>query len=45
VAFGWLLLGETIGPSILGALALVGAGLWLINRPGKPRAVPVPAPR
>ena len=35
VFFGWLLLGETIGRSILGALVLVAAGLWLINRPGR----------
>jgi drug/metabolite transporter (DMT)-like permease len=33
VFFGWLLLGEEIHPSILGALVLVAAGLWLINRP------------
>jgi drug/metabolite transporter (DMT)-like permease len=35
VFFGWLILGETIGPSILGALVLVAAGLWFINRPGR----------
>lgn len=45
VVFGWLLLDETIGPSVLGALALVGAGLWLINRPGKSRAIRVPPAR
>lgn len=33
VGFGWLLLGERVGPSILGALALVAFGLWLMNRP------------
>lgn len=44
VFFGWLLLGETIGPGILGALALVAAGLWLINRPGSGRT-PAPVPR
>jgi len=38
VFFGWLILGEAIGPSIVGALALVAAGLWLINRPGRPTA-------
>jgi drug/metabolite transporter (DMT)-like permease len=38
VGFGWLLLGERIGPAILGALALVASGLWLMNRP--PRQVP-----
>jgi drug/metabolite transporter (DMT)-like permease len=44
VFFGWLLLGETIGPGILAALALVALGLWLINRPGRTKAA-VPAPR
>ena len=33
VGFGWLLLAETVGLSLLGALALVAAGLVLINRP------------
>lgn len=33
VIFGWLLLDEPLGPSILAALALVAAGLILINRP------------
>lgn len=37
VAFGWLLLDERIGPTILGALALVAAGIWLINSPGRRR--------
>lgn len=32
VGFGALLLGEAVGPEILGALALVVAGLWLMNR-------------
>ena len=32
VGFGWALLGEEVGPSLLGALALVAAGLWLTNR-------------
>ncbi|MEO1398272.1 MAG: DMT family transporter, partial [Pseudomonadota bacterium] len=35
VAFGWLLLGEALGPEILGALALVAVGLYLINRAPK----------
>ncbi|MBT8456439.1 MAG: DMT family transporter [Alphaproteobacteria bacterium] len=35
VGFGWLLLGEEVGPTILGALALVAVGLYLINRPPK----------
>jgi len=33
VGFGWLLLGEQVGSSILIALALVAGGLYLINRP------------
>ncbi|WP_424986325.1 DMT family transporter [Microbulbifer sp. S227A] len=32
VLFGWLILGETIGPQIWGALALVALGITLINR-------------
>lgn len=32
VLFGWLILGETIGPQIWGALVLVAAGISLINR-------------
>lgn len=39
VALGWLLLGERIGPSILGALTLVALGLVLINRPQVPQKV------
>lgn len=30
---GWALLGEQVGPSLIGALALVAAGIVLINRP------------
>lgn len=33
VALGWALLDEPVGPGVLGALALVAAGLILINRP------------
>lgn len=33
VFFGWALLGEPVGPALLIALALVCAGLILINRP------------
>ena len=33
VSLGWLLLGEDVGPGVLIALALVCAGLVLINRP------------
>lgn len=35
VGLGWLVLGEPLGPSILGALALVAAGLVLVNRPAR----------
>ncbi len=39
VALGWLLLGEQVGPGIWGALALVAAGIVLINRmPARPGA-------
>ncbi|MEM9785041.1 MAG: DMT family transporter [Pseudomonadota bacterium] len=37
VALGWLLLGEEIGPSLIGALVLVAAGIVLINRPVRSR--------
>lgn len=33
VGLGWLLLGEEVGPGLLTALALVAAGIVLINRP------------
>jgi drug/metabolite transporter (DMT)-like permease len=32
LSFGWLMLGEPIGPGILGAAGLVAAGILLINR-------------
>ena len=32
VAFGALLLGEPLTPALLGALALVGGGIWVISR-------------
>ncbi len=32
VLFGWLLLGEQVGPAIWAALGLVAAGIYLINR-------------
>jgi drug/metabolite transporter (DMT)-like permease len=37
VGFGWLILGETVGSTLLVALGLVASGLILINR--APRAV------
>ncbi|MFZ5961478.1 DMT family transporter [Thalassococcus sp. BH17M4-6] len=40
VAMGWLLLGEPLGPGILGALALVAVGIVLINRRAKPNEIP-----
>lgn len=33
VFFGWTLLGEPVGAQILGPLALVSLGLWVMNRP------------
>lgn len=33
VGLGWALLGEQVGPSLIGALVLVAAGIVLINRP------------
>lgn len=36
VALGWLLLGEHVGPRLLGALVLVALGIVLINRPVRP---------
>ncbi len=39
VGLGWLLLGEKVGPSLLGALVLVAIGIILINRPKKPKTV------
>ena len=41
VTLGWLWLDEPVGPSTLGAGALVAAGIVLINR--KPAAKPAPA--
>lgn len=36
VAFGGLLLDEPLGPGLLAAVALVGAGIYLVNRPTQP---------
>src|SRR5690349_24555946 len=33
VAFGGLLLGEPVGPVLLLAVALIAAGIYLVNRP------------
>lgn len=35
VGLGWLLLGEEVGPTLIGALVLIAGGLWLINRPAR----------
>jgi drug/metabolite transporter (DMT)-like permease len=35
VLAGALLLAEPVGPALLGAMALVAAGLWLVNRPAR----------
>lgn len=37
VALGWLLLGEDVGPNLIGALVLVAIGIVLINRPVRSR--------
>ncbi len=44
VLFGWLLLDETISPSIIGALLLVGTGIVLVNRRTTPGPGVRPAP-
>ena len=42
VALGWALLGEAVGPQLLGSAALVATGLVLVNRPvGAPVGVSV----
>jgi drug/metabolite transporter (DMT)-like permease len=33
VAAGAALLGESVTPGLLAALTLIGAGIWLLNRP------------
>ncbi|ATE61514.1 DMT family transporter [Thauera sinica] len=35
VLAGGLLLGETLTPAVFAALALVGTGIWVANRPGR----------
>lgn len=42
VLAGALLLGEPLTPAILAALALVGAGIWIANRPARAE---LPSPR
>ncbi len=37
VLFGWLILGEPLTANVVVALVLVGAGIWLVNRRGKPK--------
>lgn len=37
VGLGWLLLGEKVGPQLLGALVCVAVGIVLINRPATSR--------
>ncbi|GAB3656700.1 DMT family transporter [Ramlibacter alkalitolerans] len=39
---GWALLGEPLAPQLLGALALIAAGLWLATRPAKPGGLASP---
>lgn len=43
VTLGWLMLGETLSPQVLGALALVTLGLIMMNRPPGRRRVPAHA--
>lgn len=38
VIFGWLILGETITPTVVAALVLVGLGIVLVNRRPRPPA-------
>jgi drug/metabolite transporter (DMT)-like permease len=40
VLFGWLILSEQLTLNVMGALVLVGAGIWLVNR--RPRVQPAP---
>jgi drug/metabolite transporter (DMT)-like permease len=44
VAFGWLVLGDPLTPAFVGAAALVGGGIALVNLPPR-RAPPVPDAR
>ncbi len=48
VGLGWALLGDPVGPEVIGSLVLVCLGLVLINRPAKDRPKPAdgqtPAP-
>ncbi len=41
VGLGWLLLGEKVGPNLIGALVLVAIGILLINRPPRSRKTSV----
>lgn len=38
VGFGWAILGEPVGTGVLGALTMVSAGLWLMNRPTRQKS-------
>ncbi len=42
VAFGGLLLGEPVGLTLVASVALIAAGIWLVNRPARssPRSLP-----
>lgn len=41
VGFGGLLLHETISPALMVSVALIGAGIYLVNRPAQAGAAPV----
>lgn len=38
VLFGWLVLGEQIGPGVIGGLVLVSIGIYLVSRRARPPA-------
>lgn len=33
VLFGWVLLGEPVGPALVGSVGMLAAGIYLVNRP------------
>ncbi len=41
VLAGWIILGEPVSPTIVGALALVGTGIVLVNWKPRARTAPV----
>jgi len=45
VFFGWLVLGENVGGSLVIGGALIAASIWLVNRSAVPATAPVDAKR